>query len=159
MSELLIQFFASFYLWVLFAGVLLIWIFDKKTTLNFILQVLASALVAWVIAEMIKNLFPTIRPFYLNNSSPLTLTVPTDPSYPSAHTAVAFASAIAVWIHKPKTGIFYIISAIVIGLARILASVHIFIDIFGGTLVGVSTGLIIARINLERLFTRSKNSR
>lgn len=158
MNDLLIQFFASFFLWMLFAGVLILWIKEKKTDINFIISLAFSSTAAWLITVMIKNLFPTIRPFYIEGIDPLTLTIPTDAAYPSTHTAVAFAVALTILLKYKKTGLVYILGAVIIGIARILADVHTILDVFGGILIGIASALIIARLNFSSLTHASKST-
>ncbi len=135
--DLIITFLASFLIWMMFAGLLILWAIDGKIKKEQVIHALLAALLAWLIAEAIKHYFPTLRPFLLNSDSIKTLTVPNDGAFPSAHSALAFGLATTIWLHDKKAGWLYLISACGIGIARILANVHYPVDIFGGALLGI----------------------
>jgi len=49
---------------------------------------------------------------------------PFDSAFPSGHTAQAFALAVTIFMHDKKIGWFFLIGALAIGVARVLANVH-----------------------------------
>jgi undecaprenyl-diphosphatase len=151
MMNLLITFLASFLIWIMFAGLLILWVIDGRIKREQVTHALLAALLAWLIAEAIKHYFPTLRPFLLNGDSVKTLTIPNDGAFPSSHAAAAFALAVTIWLHDRKMGWLYLISASVVGTARILANVHYPVDVFGGALLGIITGLTFGRRNVRLL--------
>lgn len=152
--DLLITFLASFLIWLMFAGLLILWVIDGKIKKEQVIHAILAALSAWLIAEAIKYCFPTLRPFLLNGDSVKTLTVPSDGAFPSGHSALAFALATTIWLHDKKAGWFYLILAGLMGLARILANVHYPIDILGGALLGIITSFIVEKIHLFKIFRK-----
>lgn len=146
--ETIITFFASFLIWILFAGLFVLWIVDGKIKKEQILHALFSLILAWAVAEIIKALFPTTRPFVTNGKFPLTLTVPGGASFPSGHTAAVFALAVSIWLHKKKLGLWYIVGAVLVGIARILSNVHYPIDILGGAVLGILTSFGVGKFHL-----------
>ena len=114
-----------------------------------------SALIAWGTAELNKKSFPTTRPFVTDNFPPLTLTVPIDGSFPSGHTAAAFALATSVWLHNKKLGLFFITIALTIGVSRVLANVHWPLDIVGGVVVGTIVSLMVEKLHVFQLVKKS----
>src|SRR3989344_4310814 len=100
MSESIVTFLASFLIWIMFFGILVLWLIDGRIKKEVALHAIIAAVFAWGFAEMIKYLFPTIRPFSQNGLTPLTLTVPIGGAFPSGHTAAAFALAVSVFLHK-----------------------------------------------------------
>jgi len=143
---MIITFLASYLIWVLFAGLLYLWIIDGRVKKEVALHAFFAAIIALGIAEILKIIFHTTRPFVLEGLTPLTLTIPNTGAFPSTHTAVAFALSISVWRHNKKIGWLFLAVALTIGLARVLALVHWPIDIAGG----IAVGLFVA-IGLERL--------
>src|SRR3972149_4469485 len=103
----LITFLASILIWIIFAGLLVLWLVDGKIKKEQAIHAFLAAAFAWTIAELIKTLIPSIRPFKLNGFTPLTLTVPSDGAFPSSHTAAAFAAAITVFLHNKKLGLIF----------------------------------------------------
>lgn len=143
MNETLITFLASFLIWLMFGGLLVLWIFDGKIKRKQALRAFAAALLAWIFAQMLKNLLPTTRPFLLNGEFPLTFTVHTDNSFPSGHSAVAFSLAVTAWLHNKKLGFFYLAAAFLVGIGRVFANVHYLLDIVVGGLLGSLVAIVV----------------
>ncbi len=150
-TSISVTFLASFLIWFMFAGLLGLWLFDGRVKREEAFHALFATLLAWVIAEMIKNLFPISRPFEVNGSIPMTLTVPFDSAFPSSHAASAFALAVSVWLHDKKIGFFFLASAFLVGLGRVLGNVHSYTDIFAGAILGLCVAYIIDKLHLFKL--------
>ncbi len=155
---MVITFVASFLIWILFAGLLVLWIIDGKIKREQVIHALFSSFTAWLIAFFIKEFFPTIRPFLVDGQPVMTLTVPTDAAFPSQHAALAFALAVTIFMHDRKVGWFYLVSAIAIGIARVAANVHYPIDIIGGALLGTLVAVVVEKTHLFRLLTISRRA-
>ena len=144
----LITFLASILIWIIFAGLLVLWLVDGKIKKEQAIHAFLAAAFAWTIAELIKTLIPSIRPFKLNGFTPLTLTVPSDGAFPSSHTAAAFAAAITVFLHNKKLGLIFISGAVLVGLGRFIANVHFLFDILGGGVIGAVIALVVEKLHL-----------
>lgn len=95
-----------------------------------------SGIFAWMFAFIFKIFFQTHRPFYaLEEITPLFS--PFDYAFPSGHATFFFALAFAIFLNHRKVGILFLISAILISIARVIAGVHFPIDILGGLFLGV----------------------
>lgn len=149
----MITFLASILIWLMFFGLIVLWVIDGKIKKETVIHAVFSCFLAWGIAELIKSFFPTLRPFQFNDTLPLTLTVPVDGAFPSSHTAVGFALAITILRHDKKMGILYLIMAGLVGVARIIAHVHYPIDIIGGAVIGT----IISGLTSSKHFVRLLN--
>ena len=101
-TSLTITFLASFLIWVMFAGLLYLWFVDGRLKKEQVLHALLASLIAWVLTQMIKSLVPTLRPFQVSGTLPMTFTIPFDSSFPSGHAASAFAVATSIWLHDRK---------------------------------------------------------
>jgi len=154
MNEAAVSFLASFAIWLLFAGLILLWVIDGRIKKEVALHALASAAASWVLAEMIKSLIPTLRPFETNGLSPLTLTVPAGAAFPSGHASVAFALASAVWLHNKKIGFFFLLGAFGVGLGRVLGNVHFPADVLGGVGLGILVAYALGRLHLFTVISR-----
>lgn len=144
----IITFFASFLIWILFAGLFVLWFIDGKIKKEQVLHGILAFILAWVIADILKNIFPTVRPFIADSSLPLVLFPGDNGAFPSGHTASSFALAITIFKHDKYVGSFYVILAILIGIARVLANVHYPIDIAGGIVLGFLVSSLIEKIHL-----------
>lgn len=156
MGNLTVTFLASFLIWFLYAGLLLLWVIDGKIKKEAIIHALLASLTAWLLAEFIKSLIPTARPFLLNDDPIKTLTFPSDGAFPSAHAGAAFALAVTIWLHDRKVGWIYLILALVIGIARVVANVHYPQDILGGIVLGILIAFMIEKIHPFSLLTRKR---
>lgn len=146
-----VTFTASFLIWLMFSGIVALWLIDGRVKKEEALHALFAALISWGIAQMIKNLFPIARPFEVNNVSPLTLTVPADASFPSGHAAAAFALAVSVWLHNKKLGFLFIISAILVAWGRVVSNVHFLLDVIVGAAIGIFTAYLVERLHLFKM--------
>jgi len=136
---------------------LLLWLIDGRLEKNVALKAILASILAFVITEMVRNFIPTIRPFRVNGFPPLTVTVPGLHSFPSSHTAVAFAMAITLFKYSRKIGISFILAAVAVALGRIFANVHYLSDIFGGIFVGFAAFYLLDKLNI--LTIRKKHSK
>ena len=151
-----ITFLASFLIWVMFAALLALWIVDGRIQKKQVVHAILATLVAFFVSQLIKELFPTIRPFILYGLSPQTITARGDAAFPSGHTAVAFGLATSIWPHHKKAGTIFAISAALVGIGRVLGNVHYLWDILGGAFVGVVVALIIDRLEVFEAISRIK---
>lgn len=140
-----ITFLASFLIWVMVGSLFGLWALGGKIKKEVAIQALLAALIAWGISEFVKFIIPSVRPFQINGYPPLTLTIPVDNAFPSSHATAAFALAVLIFLHNKKTGFIFLLSAIAVGLGRVLANVHSVVDVFGGMFVGTSVSLLIKR--------------
>lgn len=148
MQDLIIEFFATFLIWFLYAGLLVLWFIDGRIKKEQVMHALLASLIAWLVALLIKHFFPTIRPFVLNGREVDVLFKPTDAAFPSAHTALAFSLAVTIFMHDRRVGWFFLIGALVIGIARVLANVHYPVDILGGALIGTLVAVLVEKVHL-----------
>jgi len=100
-----------------------------------------------VLAGMVTSLAVTLA-FQLIALRPrpedvrLVIPQPAFPSYPSGHTAMAFAVAMVLSLTHRRWGVWPITfsAALVIALSRVYLGLHYPSDIFGGAVVGVGAG-------------------
>ena len=154
MPNLLVTFIASFLIWFMFAGLFFLWSIDGKIRKEQVIHALASSFLAWISAQLIKGLMPMERPFILNNLPTLTLSIPSDGSFPSAHSAAAFALAITIWLHNKKVGTLYLLAALAVGIGRVFGNVHYPLDILAGAILGSSVAFVTEKLHLYRFLGR-----
>lgn len=120
------------------------------------LAVLVALIVMLLCNDLfLKEFFARLRPFNLYESNPEKYAVwgaeyvfpslisePTSYSFPSGHTASAFAAATALLWHSRKWGIPTMIFAAVMGFSRIYVQVHYCSDVLGGIVSGALCGLV-----------------
>lgn len=122
---------------------------DKKKGVKDLFVVLASAVTAWFLAHFLKNMFHTLRPFAaLSWVRPLVLE--SGYAFPSGHATFFMALASALWFYHKRLAVFFGLSAVLIGLARISAGIHWPVDILGGLalgyIIGTSAYYVIRRL-------------
>lgn len=154
LEKVIVEFFASFLIWFMYAGLILLWFIDGKIKKEQVMHAITASLIAFLVTEILKRVFHTVRPFVTDGLAPLTLTIPSDAAFPSTHTALAFALAITVWLHDRKVGWIYLISALFVGVARILANVHYPIDIWGGAILGIVIAFGLEKAHLFSFIKR-----
>lgn len=127
-------------IWILLAVILLLIPKTRKSG-----AILAAALCVDIVLcnGILKHLFRRIRPCDINTSVQLLITRPNDFSFPSGHTAAAFAAVTALdaadekKLWKPA-----LVLAIFMAFSRLYLYVHYPTDILGGIITGVVSGYI-----------------
>lgn len=151
MSEAIITFLASFLIWFMFGGLFVLWLTDGKIKREQVIHALVSFILAWVITEIVKTIFPTLRPFETNGLPTLTLTAKTDGAFPSGHTASSFALATTIFLHDRRIGTGFLVAASAVGIARVLGNVHYPLDIIGGAALGILIAQIIEKVHFKKI--------
>lgn len=151
MEDITVEFFATFFIWLLYMGLIVLWFIDGRIKKEQVIHALLASLVAWLITLLVKHFFPTIRPFVRNGGEVDVLIRPTSAAFPSTHAALAFSLAVTIFMHDKKVGWFYLIGALLIGMARVLANVHYPIDIFGGALIGTLVAVVVEKMHFAKL--------
>jgi undecaprenyl-diphosphatase len=151
-GEILVTFLATFLIYLLFLGLIILWFIDGKIKKEQVIHALFACLFAWLVAALIKHFFPTLRPFIINGKDVGVIIPPQDGAFPSEHTVVAFALAVTIFFHDRRCGWFFLVAALVIGIARIIANVHYPIDIVGGAFLGTIMAVIVEKIHFMKLF-------
>jgi undecaprenyl-diphosphatase len=151
-TSIVVTFLASFLIWVMFAGLVLMWFIDGRVKREQALHAIFASIIAWSLSLMIKHLLPMSRPFVIDGTLPLTLTLPSaNSSFPSTHASVAFALAVSVWIHNKKIGNRFLIMAILVGFGRIASNVHTTLDVFAGIILGITTAFMLKKLHTYKL--------
>lgn len=147
------MFFASFFIYFLYFGLVVLWFIDGKIKKEQVVHALLATFIAWAISESIKYLFPTLRPFAVNGGKIDVLIKPFDGAFPSGHTAESFALAVTIFMHDKKIGSLFLIGALLVGVARVLANVHYPVDIVGGAFLGTIVAVIIEKVHLKKILS------
>ena len=115
----------------------------------------AAAGVAWLLAHAAKAIADRPRPYLVMADAVLRQQPAHGTSFPSSHTAVTLAVAIALvpFMARPlaATGIGY---AVLTGWSRVYLGVHYPLDILGGAGIGAAAGGVIL-LALATLFRRA----
>ncbi len=111
------------------------------------LAVLSALVARFGVTSLIRYLYPRQRPFVFEGLDSLISQNPLEASFPSGH--ATFFMALAVYFllagHK-KLGSFLLVSAVLIGLARVAAGVHWPSDILAGWAVGAIVSWMIFKL-------------
>lgn len=146
----IVIFFADYAIFLLFALLPVLWIQKKR---EMVLHTIISAFIAWLISKFLKDFFAVPRPYVANGFAPLVGNF-SDGSFPSNHTAAAFAISVSLFLHKYKWGIPLIFISLAIGISRILGGVHYPLDILGGAAIGSIVAWITYRLHVHKLLDR-----
>ena len=151
----IVIFFASYFPFVVVfgAGIFLLFhheVFKAENSLEIFLQkkkeilsVFGAGVLAWILAYVLKLILQTERPFNLFNQV-MPLIKESGHAMPSGHATFFMALAMAIFFSHKKAGYVFIIFALLIGVARIMAGVHFPLDILGGFLLGGIVSYLVA---------------
>lgn len=105
---------------------------------------LAILLSRGIITELVRFIYPVVRPLEALELIPLLLE--DTPGFPSGHTTWLFAMVVPLWHINKKYAVVFGVLALVVGVARIFAGVHWPADIAAGIVVGLLSGWIIYKL-------------
>ena len=131
------------------------WMKGKRARARTLLRAIGVAGLAWLIAELVKGLVASPRPFLaIESIEPLIRHGGYD-SFPSGHVTFFFALGAALFVSAGRPffgktpdvekkngrvhralGVLFMTAALLIGLARVAAGIHWPVDVFGGVLLG-----------------------
>lgn len=93
---------------------------------------------------LLKETIDRPRPAHADPGIETAVGTPGSPSFPSGHTATAFAAAAVVGAFYPRLRWPLYGLAALVGVSRIYLGVHFALDVIAGALLGLSIGLGIA---------------
>jgi membrane-associated phospholipid phosphatase len=106
------------------------------------LTVVVADVIADLLAELGKAVFDRHRPFETQLGPPTSTH-----SFPSGHSATAFACATVLASLAPRWRAPFFVLAALIALSRVYNGVHYPTDVLGGALLGVLVGLAVLRVS------------
>lgn len=95
-----------------------------------------------LITGIIRFFYDRPRPFAVMNFTPL-INHEATASFPSGHAVFFFALAFALWMFNRNWGAWFFLSALFIGVARVIAGAHWPLDIVAGVLVSLLSVFVV----------------
>lgn len=136
-------------IWIVLAAVLLCIPKYRKIGLVAAAALLVDLLLCNI---LLKPIIARTRPYDINTLVELIVAKPHDYSFPSGHTAAAFAVVSAMFFVKNRLWIPTGILAVLIAFSRMYLYVHYPTDIIGGIVVGIVSGAVGAAL-VHRFFS------
>ena len=106
---------------------------------------LAAAVLAWAMGFLIKNFYYLPRPFIFAAQLPL-VQFHLDGSFPSNHTAVAFALSFPLLRYSRPAGLIMTFFSSLLASSRIMGGVHTLPDIVAGVILAAISSLAVRRL-------------
>ncbi len=148
--------------------ILLIVLLSGKKTRNKGIVLLVTVIIVFILTDYLKEEFHRVRPYEYLNFIPKVKTSGTS-SFPSAHSAVAFAVFGVYYFYNLRYKYMVGAIALIIAVSRFYLEVHYFTDVLAGMALGLTVSYILFHINemilksvkinniyaiLKRFFTR-----
>lgn len=146
-------FLAQYLPYLLVAAFLISLFFERawqKRFYSFALAALAVILSRGIIVAVIRFIYPRPRPFEVFGFEPLIEKV-ASPGFPSSHAAFFFALATSLFIMNRRSGIWFLVAAALMGVARVVVGVHWPVDIVAGAAVGIVSAILVRQFLHHRL--------
>ena len=122
----------------------------RAIAIDFVYTLAAPVGLAIIVSEVLSKLINRSRPFVA--SKEITLLIPhnADGGFPSHHTTVMVAIAVALWFRNHNFGNILLILAFLSGLARVGAGIHYPTDILAGVLIGWLTSWAVHQLTKDQ---------
>ncbi len=117
----------------------------RRRALPFVLVALA-VLAADGLAGLVKAAVGEKRP----TEPDALVTIPHSHSFPSGHTATAFAGAMMLSYLVPRAAPAFFVLAAAIAYSRLYVGVHFPLDVVGGAVIGLATALLLLGVARRR---------
>lgn len=122
------------------------WSMRRGETLRNILYanviLLTPATIALALAEFIKFITPSPRPFMVFDITPLISVSEKMGSFPSSHAAFFAALGLSIYFSSHRLGKWYVLAAFLVALGRVAVGVHFPIDVIVGLSIGFLTSFV-----------------
>lgn len=129
---LLITNFGVIYLWIVVS--IILYLFGNKKGKTVAKRMIILLVATTIITQIIKFVVMRPRP-YEELSSLVLLSVGTDPSFPSGHTATS--TAMAYLLSKEYNKYYLMLIPFIVALSRLYLGVHYPSDVLGGFILGI----------------------
>jgi undecaprenyl-diphosphatase len=120
----------------------------RRAPLAFLSAGVATLAVSVVVSPM-KDLFGRTRPPDAQAGLDSLVAVPDNASFPSGHSATAFAAATAIALISPRMRPYALAVAAGVALSRVYLRVHYPLDVLAGALLGAAVGALVALVVLR----------
>jgi undecaprenyl-diphosphatase len=143
-------FFAIDFPYILTICLLMLLVFNYKKYRLVVLQSFLAGFLARGIAEFIRLFIDKPRPFVENQVNFLHFKSFIEDinsrAFPSGHASFFFAISFVLFLYNKKLGIVFFTASSAIALARIYCGIHWPLDMVGGLIVGIFSGIIVLGI-------------
>ena len=119
-----------------------------------IIAVISAVVARWGVKQLLLLFIHRARPFVINQNIHPLISSPVSENYqsfPSGHAVFFFALATVIYSNDKRWGIFFLVSAMLMGIARVAVGVHYPTDILGGVILGIFTGITFLLISRRAL--------
>lgn len=131
--------------YLFYLSVIVYWFVRTPENRQMVVNTLLSAAAALGTNNIIGYIYHRDRPFVAHHVIQL-VQHEASASFPSNHTAAAFAVAASIWLWRRKDGwVGFVLSAL-LGFSRVWSGIHYPMDIIGGMIIGILIAVIINKL-------------
>lgn len=123
-------------------AILIVYLFFKGKTIEGFSVLCSLASTSLLNEKILKKIFKRTRPANELSYKNLLIKIPSSYSFPSGHTATAFAVVPLAISFGTAIGTLSIIAASIIGFSRVYLKVHYLTDVLMGCFIGTSMSII-----------------
>ena len=129
----------------LFAATILVlfvvWVrVSSRDKIEIALATLMAGAIAYIFIKIANGLYYDPRPFVTQHIKPL-VPIGADNGFPSEHTVFTMTLSSLIYVYNRRLGVIAFVITLVVGTSRVLAHVHLPIDIAAGVAFGATAGV------------------
>lgn len=143
MSSVVIIFLASkLHIVVIAIAVIAVLLVRKEIQNQALLLTLFVLPTSYIVGKFAGIIIDNPRPFVVDDFTPLVQHV-VDNGFPSDHTQLTATIASIIFVYNKPIGLFIFGLSILVGIGRVLAGVHHYIDVAGSIVIAVTTTYLV----------------
>lgn len=144
-------------MWIVLSAILIAY---PKTRAKGISMAISLIIMFISVNIIVKPFIDRARPFEADMEilKNIAVSLPKDGSFPSGHTAAAFAASVCAFCYNKRQGMLLLIIAFLIGISRLYLGVHFPTDVMGGIIFGTLSGITGFKLGCKIMQKNIKNS-
>ena len=134
------------YLFIVAAAAIFFFFLDRSPRKRMFILSLFTLPLAYLTGKLLNHLIFDPRPFVVNPSLTPLFYHAADNGFPSDHTLLTATIASIVFVYNKPFGALLMLLSISVGVARVLAHVHHYLDIAGSVVIGIAATYVVVQI-------------
>jgi len=147
--------FGAKYLYLVAIAIAVLYFLSSRRKKGIVLFGIIDLVLTYIVAKVLNHFIINPRPFVSEHVIPLIPHAP-DNGFPSDHVLLVSAIAGVLFCYNRKAGVAVYVLAILIGISRVLAGIHHWVDVIGSLVIAIAVTVVVYLFTRKRLIISQK---